>query len=223
MINLSEDEMLDLWKTRIGLMQARRDCTIEREDGIDLDGELLVEIQQWYATLLATAPVEWLPTEDLAAATVTAADDTEDDDADDDSESDTADDEDSDDTTVTDTAITTSELEVTTDAAGVVTVVLPSRFVRPVAWHVEGWACDVVTFHAPDSVVARQQAVEWLRGGGARPVAVLHADCLKLYSVAPGDTATVDKAISVVRPDDGSYQFSQEALSTMPSMRLGQQ
>ena len=37
-----------------------------RDDGIDLDAWLALRLEQWYAQLLMTAPVEWLPVEDVA-------------------------------------------------------------------------------------------------------------------------------------------------------------
>lgn len=176
LMSLTESEMLDLWKLRVGLTPALRDCSVERDDGLDLDSKLTTDIRQWYATLLATAPVEWLPVEDVAA-----------------------------------------DVTATTDSSGVVTATMPDRAVRPVEWHLDGWASDAVEFHSPTSVTAKQQAVEWLRGGGSRPVAVLGQNQLKLYSVDPGTEGTVDKALCVVMPDDGSYQFSQEALATLPA------
>ena len=67
MMNLSASQMLDLWKMRSGYSVARRDCAIERDDGIDVDEYFTLEMNRWYAQLLAEAPVEWLPVEDLAA------------------------------------------------------------------------------------------------------------------------------------------------------------
>lgn len=65
--DLSEQEMLALYKTMTHLTEVRRDCVVERDDGIDLDGWLTLRLQQWYAELLTTAPVEWLPVEDVRA------------------------------------------------------------------------------------------------------------------------------------------------------------
>lgn len=66
MLTLSQKEMLDLWKTRLNLTPARRDCNIEREDGIDIDKYLLERIDEWYAKLLSEAPDAWLPIKDIA-------------------------------------------------------------------------------------------------------------------------------------------------------------
>ena len=65
--DLSEQEMLALYKTMTHLTEVRRDCVVERDDGIDLDAWLTLLLQQWYAELLTTAPVEWLPVEDVSA------------------------------------------------------------------------------------------------------------------------------------------------------------
>lgn len=66
-LDLSEQEMLALYKTMTHLTEVRRDCVVERDDGIDLDGWLTLRLQQWYAELLIIAPVEWLPVEDVSA------------------------------------------------------------------------------------------------------------------------------------------------------------
>ncbi|MBR6490546.1 MAG: hypothetical protein IKT03_08445 [Muribaculaceae bacterium] len=64
--NLTESEMLDLWKQVMHLETPRRDCTVEWDDGIDLDALLLTHIKQWYAHQLNNAPIQLLPIEDLA-------------------------------------------------------------------------------------------------------------------------------------------------------------
>ena len=66
-LNLNESEMLDLWKQVMHLDTPRRDCTVEWDDGIDLDALLLTHIKQRYAQLLNTAPAQLLPIEDLAS------------------------------------------------------------------------------------------------------------------------------------------------------------
>ena len=65
--NLTESEMLDLWKQVMRLETPRRDCAVEWDDGIDLDALLLTHIKQWYAHQLNTAPAKLLPIEDVAA------------------------------------------------------------------------------------------------------------------------------------------------------------
>ncbi|MDO4510392.1 MAG: hypothetical protein Q4B68_01065 [Bacteroidales bacterium] len=64
-LHLSEREMLDLWKTMMHLQPVRRECTIEREDGVDVDALLLIRIRQWYAALLQSAPEGVVPVEDV--------------------------------------------------------------------------------------------------------------------------------------------------------------
>ena len=66
--------MLGLWKLLLHLKPDRRDCIVERDDGVSLDDWLLGQIDLWYAHLLATAPVEWLPVEDVASALSPSAD-----------------------------------------------------------------------------------------------------------------------------------------------------
>lgn len=66
-INLSENEMLTLWKRQMHIDVLRRECSIERDDGINLDDMLLTHLRQWYANLLLTAPLHWVPVEDLRA------------------------------------------------------------------------------------------------------------------------------------------------------------
>lgn len=64
--NLTESEMLDLWKQVLHLETPRRDCTVEWDDGFDLDALLLTHIRQWYAQLLDTAPTHLLPIDNVA-------------------------------------------------------------------------------------------------------------------------------------------------------------
>ena len=174
MINLDEGEMLELWKKRLRLLPVRRDCSIERDDGIDVDEVLLLDIREWYAQLLATGKVAWLPVDDLH-----------------------------------------SEVSCDVDDEGVVTAMLPPSCVRPVEWRLKGWECSVVQFFQPGSLKAMCQRNVYLRGDVCSPVAVLHDDRLMLYSVEPGEAAEVVKARCVVRPADGSYRFSEAAMSTM--------
>lgn len=65
LLNLSESEMLALCKRVMKLEPARRDCSVERDDGIDIDAWIMVRARSWYARLLAEAPAEWLPVEDV--------------------------------------------------------------------------------------------------------------------------------------------------------------
>lgn len=65
LLNLSENEMLALCKRVMNLEPATHGCTIVREDGIDMDAWLLTRARAWYASLLESAPIEWLPVEDV--------------------------------------------------------------------------------------------------------------------------------------------------------------
>lgn len=65
-INLSSDEMLDLWRLNCALLPLREDCVVERADGIDIDLLLHRRIRDWYLNLLDTAPVNLLAVTDIA-------------------------------------------------------------------------------------------------------------------------------------------------------------
>lgn len=65
--NLTESEMLDLWKKVMLLDTPHRDCQLEWDDGVDLDALLLTRIKQWYAHQLNTAPAHLLPIDDVAS------------------------------------------------------------------------------------------------------------------------------------------------------------
>lgn len=67
MITMSEAQMLALWRRTLHLDVARRECVLERDDGIDQDDYLLDKVRQWYAHLLATAQAELLPIEEVGA------------------------------------------------------------------------------------------------------------------------------------------------------------
>ena len=75
MMDLSSEQMLALYKTMTHLTTVRRDCTVERDDGIDLDAWLTLKLRQWYAQLLLTAQVEWLPVDDVKADVSLTTDD----------------------------------------------------------------------------------------------------------------------------------------------------
>lgn len=73
--NLTASEMLNLWKQVMLLETPRHDCTVEWDDGIDLDALLTTRIKQWYAHQLATAPSQLLPVADVKEmVTLTASD-----------------------------------------------------------------------------------------------------------------------------------------------------
>ena len=74
LLNLSESEMLSLWRRVMKLDPVRRECIVERDDGIDIDALLLIHLRQWYASLLRTAPMAWLPVDDVSAEVALTAD-----------------------------------------------------------------------------------------------------------------------------------------------------
>ncbi len=63
----TEEEMLSLYKRRLGLFEARNGGIVGRQDGNHLDEYLLTEMRAWYANLLRTADVGLLPVEDLSS------------------------------------------------------------------------------------------------------------------------------------------------------------
>lgn len=67
LITLSEDETVALWRKILNFDISRRECSVERDDGINLDELLKVHIRQWYAHLLSTAPAGWVPTSDVSS------------------------------------------------------------------------------------------------------------------------------------------------------------
>lgn len=64
-LHLTESEMLNIWKNLINLQPHLCECAIEREDGVDVDAQLLTRIRQWYAALLMSAPENLVPVEDV--------------------------------------------------------------------------------------------------------------------------------------------------------------
>ncbi len=74
MASMTEEQMLALWKSVLHLEDVRRDCSVERDDGIDIDSLLLTRIRQWYHHLLATAPLAWVPIDDVKDETAVVAD-----------------------------------------------------------------------------------------------------------------------------------------------------
>lgn len=65
-IELSENEMLALWKRRHFLEPLRADCQVERSDGADIDTMARQEMRLWYLQQLAEAPPCRLAPEDIA-------------------------------------------------------------------------------------------------------------------------------------------------------------
>lgn len=65
-LRFTEKEMIEEWKLRKRLVGGERECSVERDDAVDVDAILLREINAWYERLLAEAPVECLPVRDIA-------------------------------------------------------------------------------------------------------------------------------------------------------------
>lgn len=73
----SSDELLSIWRRRLGLDTVRTDCSVKVYEGIDLDDLLRRSLRQWYLDLLDSAPHHLLPVSDIASeATVNNAFDT---------------------------------------------------------------------------------------------------------------------------------------------------
>lgn len=175
MMNLSELEMLNLWKLHHGYTTPRRDCALERDDDAELDSLLLDEMRAWYANLLLTASPDLLPVEDV-----------------------------------------TKDCIVTKMAEGMVEMKLPSRCVRVIAVRLSAWKRDATAVCAAGTEADLRQSVEWLRGTVQHPVAIAgEGNELRLYTVPTGAEAEAEKVLCVVRPADGSYQFSQLLLGSL--------
>lgn len=175
LITLSEDETVALWRKILNFDITRRDCTVERDDGIDLNELLKVHIRQWYAHLLNTAPAEWLPTSDVATLA-----------------------------------------QVSVDGYGVATITPPEHCVRILELQMNGWHRPICEFMSPTSRESKMQASEWLRGGPECPVVVDYGNRLMVYSVDTAKDASLLMLRAVIRPYQGNYTFSEEALATIP-------
>lgn len=67
MVRLSRDEMLREWKRRKGMIPVGTSTMqVSRRDSDTVDDMLLAEIDDWYAHLLATEPVMFLPQRNFA-------------------------------------------------------------------------------------------------------------------------------------------------------------
>ncbi|MGN0214723.1 MAG: hypothetical protein ACI4AH_07965 [Muribaculaceae bacterium] len=74
LMRMSETEMVALWRQLMNLDVPLRDCVVERDDGIDIDGLLRSHIRIWYDNLLRTAPSEMLPVKDVSGEVTAEAD-----------------------------------------------------------------------------------------------------------------------------------------------------
>lgn len=68
-------------------------------------------------------------------------------------------------------------------------IILPNDFIRLVSFKMKGWLQPVLSFALPGDAVAIKQSNKYIRGGVAKPVAVLYKDdtsmYINYYSVAP--------------------------------------
>ncbi len=68
------NEMLTLWKRQLHLLPMVDGAVVTRADDSALNELLTPRIEQWYSTLLQTAPVHLLPVEDLRTLLTVTAD-----------------------------------------------------------------------------------------------------------------------------------------------------
>lgn len=72
MMTYTQEEMLAIWRTRLGFDELRTDCTVERYDGLDVNAGILAAMRAWYLNLLSTAPAQLLPVRQFSPATSAA-------------------------------------------------------------------------------------------------------------------------------------------------------
>lgn len=67
LLHLTNSELLDYRLQMAGYEPANLDFTIERTDGINVDAIVANRLRRWYVEQLHTAPLCYLPVEDVAA------------------------------------------------------------------------------------------------------------------------------------------------------------
>lgn len=164
--------MLSLWKLRRQLEPLRSDCVVSRHDGIDITTLLQQEIDDWYETLLDTAPNEMLVATDIA-----------------------------------------SQVAVNFNDDNSASISLPIQCRRVIEVMADSWK-QPATITNPQSALALRQANPFSRAGSNCPVAIKDFNTLRLYGIAPQSKLT--RLLCVMHPDDGFYEFSKRALSTIP-------
>lgn len=60
------NQMVSLWRQRAGHLPVRTDCSIEAEDGVDIDAIIQGKIRQWQLELLDTADPALLEVSEIA-------------------------------------------------------------------------------------------------------------------------------------------------------------
>lgn len=170
-MKLSSDQMMALWRLRRQLEPLRSDCEVSRADGIDTSQYLQQEIDDWYETLLDTAPVEMLAVTDI-----------------------------------------TSQVAVSRHDETTLTISLPDGCRRVVEVMFDKWNRPAV-IAGSDTALARRQDNRYSRAGDASPVAIVRHNTLWVYG-ATGSHSLL-RLRCVMQPDDGFYEFSKRALSTI--------
>lgn len=75
MISLSKQQMLEIWRKRLGLQPRMADCSVAAFEGIDLDDLIAARMREWYLGLLDNAPAHLIPTADIASDVAIRLDD----------------------------------------------------------------------------------------------------------------------------------------------------
>lgn len=65
-MQLTHQQMLNLWRHAQGFAPLHCDCAVERLDAIDIDLELARRMRSWYLDLLDNAPLRYLILTDIA-------------------------------------------------------------------------------------------------------------------------------------------------------------
>lgn len=65
MMTLSQKQMLAQWKMRHYLEPLREDCSEVRDDGVNIDYLVALEMRDWYLNLLDTAPLRMVSVTDI--------------------------------------------------------------------------------------------------------------------------------------------------------------
>lgn len=95
----------------------------------------------------------------------------------------------------------TAKKDTNDDRIGSIT--LPNDFIRLVSFKMKGWLQPVLSFALPGDAVAIKQSNKYIRGGVAKPVAVLYKDdssmYVNYYSVASKDDHQVTEFFYIKR------------------------
>lgn len=110
----------------------------------------------------------------------------------------------------------TSQLAVAATPEGTATVILPRRVARLVSVSAEGWERSATIVTDTRSSLAVAQANPYARGGSARPVAVVEAGIMRLYSL-PAPNARLTEVLAVMLPEQGAatFDFTPELMAAM--------